>query len=90
MIVIKSQAEIERMRVPNRMVAEFHQKMREIVKIGVTTQELNGIAEQYCRDNNAVPAFKGYGGSPTPYVHHRMIPLYMGLLMTPHCAKATS
>lgn len=64
MIVIKSQAEIERMRAPCRMVAVFHQKMREVVKPGVTTQELNNLAEQYCRDNNAVPAFKGYGGFP--------------------------
>lgn len=64
MIVIKSQAEIERMRVPCRMVAEFHGKMREVVKPGVTTRELNDLAEKYCRDNNAVPAFKGYGGFP--------------------------
>ncbi|MCA1796097.1 MAG: type I methionyl aminopeptidase [Desulfuromonadaceae bacterium] len=64
MIVVKSQAEIERMRVPCRMVAEFHQKMREVVKPGVTTQELNELAEQYCKQHRAVPAFKGYGGFP--------------------------
>ncbi|MDY0291306.1 MAG: type I methionyl aminopeptidase [Desulfuromonadaceae bacterium] len=64
MIVIKSQAEIDRMRVPCRMVAEFHARIREIVKPGVTTLELDSLAEQYCKDINAVPAFKGYGGFP--------------------------
>lgn len=64
MIVIKSQAEIERMRVPCRMVAEFHEIMRDHVKPGVTTRELNNIAEQHCKNKNAAPAFKGYGGFP--------------------------
>jgi len=52
------------MRVPCRMVAEFHARIREIVKPGVTTLELDSLAEQYCKDINAVPAFKGYGGFP--------------------------
>lgn len=52
------------MRVPCRMVAQFHQMMREVVKPGMTTNELNEMAEQFCRDNQAVPAFKGYGGFP--------------------------
>lgn len=38
--------------------------MRETVKPGVTTRKLNELAEQYCNDNKAVPAFKGYGGFP--------------------------
>jgi len=46
------------------MVAEFHARIREIVKPGVTTLELDSLAEQYCKDINAVPAFKGYGGFP--------------------------
>jgi methionyl aminopeptidase len=46
------------------MVAQFHQMMREVVKPGMTTNELNEMAEQFCRDNQAVPAFKGYGGFP--------------------------
>ncbi len=52
------------MRVPCRMVAEFHQLMREVVKPGVTTLELNQLAEEYCKSHNAIPAFKGYGGFP--------------------------
>lgn len=52
------------MRMPCRMVAEFHQMMREVVKPGVTTQGLNQLAERHCKDNNAIPAFKGYGGFP--------------------------
>jgi methionyl aminopeptidase len=46
------------------MVAQFHQMMRKVVKPGVTTNELNELAEQFCRDNRAAPAFKGYGGFP--------------------------
>jgi len=64
LIVIKSQQEVDRMRNPCRMVAEFLQSMREVVKPGITTLELNQLAEQHCISHNAVPAFKGYGGFP--------------------------
>lgn len=64
MIVIKSQQEIERMRAPCRIVAEFHQLMREVVKPGVTTLKLNHLAELHCKSHNVIPAFKGYGGFP--------------------------
>jgi methionyl aminopeptidase len=46
------------------MVAEFHEIMRKEVKPGVATSRLNQLAEKFCKDNNAVPAFKGYGGFP--------------------------
>ena len=64
MIVVKSQHEIERMRIPCRMVAEFHNMMRTLVKPGVTTMELNKLAEDFCKERDAIPAFKGYGGFP--------------------------
>lgn len=64
MIVVKSQHEIERMRIPCRMVAEFHNMMRTLVKPGVTTMELNMLAEDFCKERDAIPAFKGYGGFP--------------------------
>jgi methionyl aminopeptidase len=64
MIVVKSAAEIEKMRVAGRMVAEILQMIRERVRPGVTTLELDGLAEKQCAKWKARPAFKGYGGFP--------------------------
>jgi methionyl aminopeptidase len=63
-IVLKSRAEIEQMRVAGRMVAEILQLLREKVTPGVTTGELDRLAESECRKRKAKPAFKGYGGYP--------------------------
>jgi methionyl aminopeptidase len=63
-IVLKSRAEIEQMRVAGRMVAEILQLLREKVTPGVTTGELDRLAESECRKRKAKPAFKGYGGFP--------------------------
>jgi methionyl aminopeptidase len=63
-IVLKSRAEIEQMRVAGRMVAEILQLLREKVTPGVTTGELDRLAESECRKRKAQPAFKGYGGFP--------------------------
>ena len=64
MIVLKSRAEIEQMRVAGRMVAEILELLRENVAPGVTTGELDRLAETECRKRKAKPAFKGYGGFP--------------------------
>ncbi len=64
MIVLKSKSELEKMRRAGRMVAEVLQLMRERIKPGVTTLELNRIAEDRCKKWKARPAFKGYGGFP--------------------------
>lgn len=64
MIVVKSRTELARMRVAGRMVAEILELLREKVKPGVTTLELDRIAEQECKKRKARPAFKGYGGFP--------------------------
>lgn len=64
MIVLKSRAEIERMRVSGRMVAEILALLQERVAPGVTTLELDRLAEAECRRRKARPAFKGYGGFP--------------------------
>lgn len=52
------------MRRAGRMVAEVLQLMRERVKPGVTTLELDRLAEKQCKKWKARPAFKGYGGFP--------------------------
>ena len=66
MILIKSKKEIDYIRESCRIVAETLQLLKSNVKPGITTLELDKIAEDYIRSNNAVPAFKGYsqGGAP--------------------------
>lgn len=64
MIYIKSRQEIEIMREAGRIVAETHELLREAIKPGITTKELDEIAEAHIRKRGAIPAFKGYGGFP--------------------------
>jgi len=64
-IVLKSPREIERMRVPCRMVAEILELLAEAVKPGVTTRELDQLASNECRRRKAKAAFKGYHGYPS-------------------------
>jgi len=64
MIIIKSPKEIELMADAGRIVAETHELLREAVKPGITTIELDEIAERHIRKCNAEPSFKGYGGFP--------------------------
>lgn len=64
MISIKSAKEIELMRIAGRIVAETHEKLKEVVKPGITTKELDIIAEEYIRKCGALPAFKGFYGYP--------------------------
>lgn len=60
MISLKSPREIEVMRAANLIVAEVLAQLREHVRPGVTTAELDRIAEELTRQRSAVPAFKGY------------------------------
>ncbi|ALC17563.1 methionine aminopeptidase, type I [Desulfuromonas soudanensis] len=64
MIVLKSSAELDQMRVAGEMVAEILELLRERICPGVTTRELDSLAEDECRKRKARPAFKGYGGFP--------------------------
>ncbi|MBG9788422.1 MULTISPECIES: type I methionyl aminopeptidase [Brevibacillus] len=62
MINIKSKAELEIMREAGRIVALTHQQLANFIKPGVTTKELDELAETFIRSHNAIPSFKGYGG----------------------------
>ncbi len=64
MIVLKAPWEIERMRRSNAIVAEILEALREVIKPGITTLDLNELAEGLCFKNGARPAFKGYMGYP--------------------------
>lgn len=61
---IKSAREIESMRAAGKIVAETLEKIKEVVKPGITTKELDLIAEEYIRKNHGIPAFLGYSGYP--------------------------
>jgi methionyl aminopeptidase len=64
-IVCKSPAEIERMRVANVLVADVLAELAAMVKPGVTTADLDAAAEKLVRSAGAEPAFKGYRGYPS-------------------------
>jgi methionyl aminopeptidase len=60
MILLKSKDEIDRMRVANGIVAEILAEIRARVRPGVTTAELDALAEELTLKKGARPAFKGY------------------------------
>lgn len=64
MIKLKNASQLALMRNAGRIVAETLALIREHAKPGVTTLELDRIAEKYIRAQGAIPAFKGYNGFP--------------------------
>jgi len=63
-IYYKTKEEIELIRESSLLVAKSHATVAELIKPGVTTLELDKRAEEFIRDNDAIPAFKGYQGFP--------------------------
>jgi methionyl aminopeptidase len=64
MVIRKSRAEIEKMRRSGLIVAGTLSKLRQIVAPGITTRELDVVAESTIRAAGAIPTFKGYRGFP--------------------------
>ena len=64
MIILKTPAEIEVMARASRVVAETLLLLKEAVRPGVTTNELDRLAEESIRSRGGVPAFKGYRSYP--------------------------
>ncbi len=62
MIILKSRMELDVMREAGRIVALTHQELSKAVKPGVTTKELDELAETFIRGKGAIPSFKGYNG----------------------------
>ncbi|MFA9556501.1 type I methionyl aminopeptidase [Evansella sp. AB-rgal1] len=62
MIICKTQREIEIMRVAGKIVALTHQELQKHIQPGITTRELDSIAENFIRQQGAIPSFKGYNG----------------------------
>ena len=64
MIICRSAAELERMREAGRLVGELLTELAAIVAPGVSTAELDEVAQRRILEAGAVPAFKGYHGYP--------------------------
>ena len=64
MIIRKSQAEIEKMARAGKVVRECLDILGKEVKPGITTGELDSLAEKFIRSKGGVPTFKGYRGFP--------------------------
>lgn len=69
MIFLKTEDEIELLRKSNLLVGKTLAEIAKIIKPGITTKELDKVAEEFIRDNGAVPTFKGFPnqyGDPFP------------------------
>ncbi|MEK7825959.1 MAG: type I methionyl aminopeptidase [Nitrospirota bacterium] len=64
MIILKSDREIEKISVACRVVVGALKELKKEIKAGITTEELDKIAEEYILSMGAKPAFKGYRGYP--------------------------
>jgi len=64
MIHYKTEEEIDLVRESSLLVAKTHAEIASFLKPGVSSLELDKIAEEFIRDNGGVPAFKGYNGFP--------------------------
>jgi methionyl aminopeptidase len=64
MIFLKSDEEIELLRISNQIVAKTLAEVAKIIKPGVSTIQINNLADEFIRDNGAVPNFLNYNGFP--------------------------
>ena len=69
MIFLKTSDEIELLRQSNLLVGRTLAEVAKMIEPGVTTKQLDKVAEEFIRDNGAIPTFKGYpnyDGVPFP------------------------
>ena len=64
MIILKNPAQIEKMRAAGKLLYEVEQQVRKAIRPGVTTADLDVLAEQLIRKGGAIPSEKGYEGYP--------------------------
>lgn len=64
MITIKSKREIELLKIAGNIVYQTHKYLLPYIKEGITTKELDKLAEDFIREKDATPSFKGYEGFP--------------------------
>lgn len=61
---LKSKKQIALVKTSAQILSEVHGEVAKAITPGITTEELDNIAEEYIRKANAVPSFKGYNGFP--------------------------
>lgn len=64
MIISKTERELNIMREAGKIVALTHQELQKYIQPGITTLELDKIADRIIRSYGAIPSFKGYNGFP--------------------------
>ena len=70
MIIAKSQKDLDKMREVGELIAEVRESLRKMIEPGITTLELNAVAEKMMRESGAIPTFIGYkphGMVPFPF-----------------------
>ena len=65
MTTTKSKREIELLKIAGNIVYQTHQYLKPFIKEGITTKELDKLAEDFIRSKDATPSFKGYEGFPS-------------------------
>jgi methionyl aminopeptidase len=65
MIILKSEEEIEKLRIANQILANVLKKLEVMVEVGITTRELDRTAEEMILAEGAKPSYKGYRGFPS-------------------------
>lgn len=63
-IPIKSKEDLKMLRQSGKILSEIMQRLKEVIKVGILTKEIDQLAEELVRQRNAISAFKGYGGFP--------------------------
>jgi methionyl aminopeptidase len=64
MIYYKNAADLEGIRQSGALLSKVHGELAKLIKEGITTKELDKRAEEYIRDNGAIPSFYNYNGFP--------------------------
>ncbi len=64
MVTIKSAREIELMREAGKILAKVHEQLGKVVKVGITTKEIDRIGEELIRGYGCIPSFLNYEGYP--------------------------
>lgn len=63
-ITIKTKDQVDKMRIAGGILADLIDILEEMIRPGITTDELDKVAEDFIRSRGAEPSFLGYGGYP--------------------------
>ena len=64
MIIIKSDDEIDLMRISGKVTGYILKELEHFIKPGISTADIDNFVESTIRKNGMIPTFKGYGGFP--------------------------